>query len=308
MVLGNVINVVLAILLIFGPGPAPPFLAWLAPVARALHLPRMGMLGAAWATIIARALVLVPNAAVLMKRFRIVRPPPGARGPDAREIRRLVKLAWPSSAQMVVRIAAMLLLNSLVARFFTTESNQTATTALGLVFRLDTMALFVAMGWGSAAQTFVGQNLGAGEARRATSSGWVTAVYDLVTNVGLIVLIAVHGEWILRLFDDEAAPIAIAVDYLRIVAPSYLGLGFGIVLGNAMAGAGATRMTMWIDLAVILGIQFPMCILAAVLGAPIRALFACVAAVNVLSAVAYAVVYGRGAWRHVGTRHVTSPG
>ena len=49
-----------------------------------------------------------------------------------------------------------------MARAFTTPDDQSATTALGIVFRLETMALFIAMGWGGAAQTFVGQNLGAG--------------------------------------------------------------------------------------------------------------------------------------------------
>src|SRR6185295_5731480 len=90
----------------------------------------------------------------------------GRRGPDRAELSRIVSIAWPSSAQFVLRISAMLLVNSLVARFFTTHTDQTATTAMGLVFRLDTMALFIAMGWGSAAQTFVGQNLGAGHVVR----------------------------------------------------------------------------------------------------------------------------------------------
>lgn len=80
----------------------------------------------------------------------------------------------------------MLLVNSLVARFFTTESDQTASTAMGLVFRLDTMALFIAMGWGSAAQTFVGQSLGAGREGRARRAGWMTAAYDGATSVAIV--------------------------------------------------------------------------------------------------------------------------
>ena len=59
----------------------------------------------------------------------------------------------------------MLVVHSLVARAYTTDTDQSATTALGIVFRLETMALFVGLGWGSAAQTFVGQNLGAGSPR-----------------------------------------------------------------------------------------------------------------------------------------------
>ncbi len=304
MVGGNVINVFLAIVMIYGPGPSPSQFAWARPIAVALHIPHMGMLGAAWATIIARGLVLVPNVIVLAQRFKIVRPPKGARGPDPKEIKRLVGIAWPTSAQMVVRIAAMLLVNSLVARYFTTETNQTATTALGVVFRVDTMALFVAMGWGSAAQTFVGQNLGAGKDRRATRSGWLTALYDGVTNLLLVALLLVAGGGILRVFDDDPAPLAIAMQYLKVVAPSYLGLGVGVVLGNAMAGAGATRTTMYIDLAVILLLQFPLCIVVAALGGSLASLFACVAATNVVSAIAYAVIYAREHWHTSGAHTV----
>jgi putative MATE family efflux protein len=298
LVAGNALNVVLAIVLIYGPGPAPPAFRWAGGIATALHVPKMGMLGAAWATIIARTVALVPTCVVLVRRFQIVLPPAGSRGPDRGEMKRLVSLAWPSSTQFVLRITGMLLLNSLVARFFTTSTDQTATTAMGLVFRLDTMALFVAMGWGSAAQTFVGQNMGAGNEERAARSGWLTVAYDAVTNVALIVLVFAMGERLLRIFDDDAAPVGLATQYLRTVAPTYLGLGAGVVLGNAMAGAGATRVTMWVDVAVILGFQFPLCIGAvAVFGGSIETLFRCVALTNVVSAVAYSVVYSGGGWK-----------
>jgi putative MATE family efflux protein len=298
LVVGNVINVFVAILFIYGPGPCPAAFAPIAGVARALHVPRMGMLGAAWATILSRTLILLPTMGILARRFSIVWPKRGERSPDAAEIRRILAIAWPSSAQFVIRIMAMLLVNSLVARFFTTQDDQTATTAIGLVFRLDTMALFVAMGWGSAAQTFVGQNLGAGKPRRAVQSGWITAAYDAMTNAALVALVLYAGARVLRVFDDEPAPVAIGVQYLRVVAPSYVALGVGVVLGNAMTGAGASRTTLWIDVVVILGFQFPVCIAAvALFGVPLPRLFACVAATNAVSAVAYAFVYVRGRWK-----------
>ena len=49
----------------------------------------------------------------------------------------------------------------------------------------------------------------------------------------------------------------VALGYLAVVAPSYLALGIGIVLGSAMTGAGATRTTMLIDLGVVFGISTP---------------------------------------------------
>jgi putative MATE family efflux protein len=298
LVAGNVLNLLLAVLLIFGPGPAPRALSWATDLARLAGIPRMGMVGAAWATVAARAVVLVPVALLLWSRFKLGRPPPGRAAPEPRILRDLVSVAWPSSAQFVVRIAAMLLVNSLVARFFTTATDQTATTAMGLVFRLDTMALFVAMGWGSAAQTFVGQNLGGRKERRAIHAGWWAAFYDAITS-GLLVAMALGaGATILGYFDADAAPVAIGLEYLRAVAPSWVALGVGVVLGNAMAGAGATRTTMVVDLAVILGFQFPACIVAvAVMHEPRGVLFDLVAVTNVVGAVVYAGVFATGRWR-----------
>jgi putative MATE family efflux protein len=296
LVAGNALNLVLAVLFIFGPGPAPSWLHWSTELAAKLGIPRMGMLGAAWASILARCVVLIPNVIVLARRFDVF-PPKGQRGPHWREIRQLIDIAWPSSAQFVLRIAAMLLVNSLVARFFTTKEDQTATTAMGLVFRLDTMTLFVAMGWGNAAQTFVGQNLGAGAHPRARRSGWLASAYDVVTNVLLVAAIFRWGESILRVFDNETPPVMIGLDYLHAVAPSYFALGIGIVLGNAMAGAGATRTTFAIDALVILAFELPLClVVVGIFGGSLHALFRCVAVTNVVSAVAYALVYSRGGW------------
>jgi Na+-driven multidrug efflux pump len=169
---------------------------------------------------------------------------------------------------------------------------------MGLVFRLDTMALFVAMGWGSAAQTFVGQNLGARKERRAILAGWWAVAYDAITSALLVAMALGAGAAILGTFDADEAPVAIGVEYLHAVAPSWIALGVGVVLGNAMAGAGATRTTLVVDLAIILGFQFPACIVAvAVLHEPRPFLFHLVAATNGVGAVVYAAVFAGGRWR-----------
>ncbi len=296
LVLGNVFNVIFAVVCLFGPdGPSGP-LGWGSGLAKLLHVPAMGMVGAAWATVFARALVLVPSFFVLVRRFDVL-PKPGDRGLDRKAIRELMTLAWPTSAQFVLRITAMLLINSLVARFYSTEADQTATTAMGLVFRVDSVALFVAMGWGGAAQTFVGQNLGAGNEARAKQAGFVAAGFDALMNVGFFVLLTFYAEHVLRFFGKDDAPVAIGLDYLRIVGKSYVALGIGVVLGNAMTAAKAAKTALRIDVGVLLAFQFPVCLIAVlVLKVSLLGLFQCVAATAVAGAFAYGAVYSRGKW------------
>jgi putative MATE family efflux protein len=306
LALGNVLNVLFAVVCLFGPDPAKlwdapgtpdnALLAWGAPLARALSIPAMGMAGAAWATIAARALVLVPMALIMVRRFDIL-PQRGSRSPDAHELKRIGTLAWPSSVQFVLRAAAALLVNSLVARFYTTSTDQTATTAMGLVFRVDTLAMFVAMGWGSAAQTFVGQNLGAKLVDRARRAGWIAALYDVFTNLVLWFLLTHYAAEVLLFFGKGHEAVEIGVTYLRIVAPSYIGLGTGIVLGNAIVASGAVRTTLLVDFGVIVLVQAPLSFVAVLTGdRSIERLFTCVSIAAAASAVVYMLVYSRGRW------------
>src|SRR6185436_19061324 len=72
LLLANVLNLFLAVLLVYGPGDAPPVFSWGPPIARALHLPRLELLGAAWATVAARVLTLIPVTWLLVRRFVVI--------------------------------------------------------------------------------------------------------------------------------------------------------------------------------------------------------------------------------------------
>jgi putative MATE family efflux protein len=294
LVVANVLNFVIAVLLVYGPGDAPAVFSWGPPIARLLGLPRMELMGAAWATIIARALVLVPLAVVLVRRFGLFQRPCWKR-PDFGIIGEIWRLGWPTSVQLVVRIAAMLITHSIVARAYTTELDQSATTALGIVFRLETMALFVGLGWGSASQTFIGQNLGARHPARAAESGWWATAYNAVMMAVVALLYRAHGAEIVAFFDATPAVVQFGREYIAWVGPSYVALGIGIVLGSAIQGAGATKLTLAIDALVVLLVQVPASVVAVVaLGQDPARLFQVVAATYVTYAVVYVAVYKRG--------------
>jgi putative MATE family efflux protein len=256
LVLGNVINFVLAVLFVYGPGEAPDFLAWGPRLARALGVPRLELFGAGIATLLARAIILVPLALYAAKRLGFWRAAVPL-VPDLSVVRRVLSLAWPSSAELVVRMFAMLLTHALVARAFTTASDQSATTALGIVFRFETMALFVSIGWGSAVQTFVGQSLGAHSVDRAKRSGYWAALYNSVMMAALAATYVAFAPQIVGFFDSEPRVVEIARSYLFWVAPSYVALGIGIVLGSAMQGAGAPQRALLLDACVVLLVQLP---------------------------------------------------
>jgi putative MATE family efflux protein len=300
LVAANVANFVLAVVLIYGPGPSPAWCRWGAIVASWFGIPRMELVGGAWATVLARSAVLVPLFLILRRRFGLFAR--GSRGaPAPRVILNLWRVGWPSSAQLVVRILAMLAVHSLVARTYTTAEDQSASIALGIVFRLETMALFVGLGWGSAAQTFVGQNLGARNLPRAQNSGYCAAAYSAISMVLLALCYDVYGQAIVGFFDSTEAVVQIALGYLHWVAYTYVGLGVGIALGAAMQGAGATRRALLLDSIVVFGLELPAAaIVTLVLASTYERLWQVVALTYISFAVVAWVGYVRG--RHLQTR------
>ena len=256
LVLGNIINFFLAVVFVYGPGAAPEYLAWGPATARVLGVPRLELFGAGIATVLARAVVLLPLAFFAAKRLGFVSRVT-ALVPDRAVIVQVLRLAWPSSAELVVRMCAMLLTHALVARAFTTATDQSATTALGIVFRFETMALFISIGWGSAVQTFVGQNMGAAQLLRAKQSGYWAALYNTVMMALLSVIYVAFAPSIVGFFDRDPQVLAIAQSYFAWVAPTYVALGIGIVLGSVMQGAGVPERALLLDGCVLLAVQVP---------------------------------------------------
>lgn len=295
----SVLNIVLDVIMAYGPGPAPAALQWATPFAAWLGVPHMGVNGAAWATVIARTLGSLVALGWMLSRHSGLTFRLGLLRAPREEVWRLVKIAAPSSAQLVVRILAVIVFVSLVARFFTTDADGTALAAFGICIRLDTIALFSSLGWGAAASTYVGQNLGAGQLDRALRAGWLAAGYTFLGMLAIAGLYMGLAEPIVAFFDPTPAVVAIGREYLMIVGPSYAFLGVAAVLSSALSGAGATLSSFILDLIVVFGIQVPVGIVLigqGFVGRP--GAWWILALANVASALIYGFWYSRRAWLH----------
>lgn len=294
---GNILNALLGIVLIYGPGPYPSVLAWAQPIAEALGIPRFGALGAAWATLIGRTVPVLIGAGLLLWRKGGPKFHPLYFKPMWGELKAIVRIGWPSSAQLVLRVSVILFFISLINANFTTLGDQSALTAYSVCLRLETMALFIGMGWGAAASTYVGVNLGAGLLRRAKSSGWIAAGYNVALMAVLTALFIHFAGPIVGFFDDAPAVLTVGREYLTTVGLTYCAIGIGVVLSQAMTGAGATLSSLLLDAAVLLVVVVPGAyIVTEVMGAPRVVLWYVIGAGNVLAATAYAVYYARGSF------------
>lgn len=296
---GNALNIMLNVFFIYGSGPAPDVFAWGGPIAAALGIPRMGVVGAAWATLIGRTVPVLIGGYLLLSRRRGPRFHRVYLRPDFKELAAILRIGWPSSAQLVLRVGVVLFIIALINAEFTTAGDQSALTAFSICLRLETLVLFIGMGWGAAASSFVGTNLGAGQLARAQHAGWVAALYCMVLTAGLWWLYITFADQIIGFFDPSPAVLYIGREYIEGVAITYALLGAAIVLSQAMTGAGATLSSLVIDAVVLLGVVVPLAYLAgATLQYPRVIVWRVIALGNVLAALVYMVYYARGTFLH----------
>ena len=211
------LNVVLDPLLILGIGP----------------FPELGVYGAALATVLTRALACIVGLGLLVRRGMIL--------PDwsGRTARTIARVGAPTMLTGVLFSLIYIWLARVTASFGTP-----ALAALGLGHKIEGVNYMICIGFAIAAETVVGQNLGAGQAGRAKSAGWMTARFALIPATVIAIIFLVMPEALVRIFTDDPPTIAAAALYLRAVAIAQLALPFEAVLEGALAGAGFTLWPM----------------------------------------------------------------
>ena len=293
LVSGNALNIVLNVLLVYGDGPAPEIFAWGRPLAYALGIPRLGVVGTAYATVIARTLPLMAGLWMLSRRRGGPRFHRVYLRPMASELRALVRLAWPQSTQLVLRILLTLTVMALVGAEYTSAEDPSTLTALGICLRLETLVLFLGMGWGAAASSFVGTNLGAGQEARAKRAGLIAAGFDAILMAGIVVVFVSYGGDFVAFFDPTPSVVAAGAGYLGAVAWSYVFFGGGVVLSQAMSGAGATLHSLKVDAAVVFPLAAALVTVATFVEGVVP-LWTTIALGNLVSGLVFLGVYVRG--------------
>ena len=93
----------------------------------------------------------------------------------------------------------------------------------------------------NAAATLVGQNLGAKQVERAEQSVMLTAKYNAIFMGFVMFLFLFFANPIIRIFTQDEAVIAYGVLSLQIFGSGYIFYGIGMVMTQALNGAGDTR-------------------------------------------------------------------
>jgi len=222
-VLSNGLNILLDPILIFGWGPAPT----------------LGVAGAAWATLIARALAGFVGLAALMSGRLAIQVRPKDLLPRWSLARQLLTIGGPAAVDGAARSFSSVAMIAIVTRF-----GPAVTAAYGIVMRVMSLVWTTAGAVGQAVGTGVGQNLGADQPQRSRRVAWTGIALNLVV-VGTGGLLGVLlAPWIVGLFVKDPTVIRLGTDFLRVSGWAF-GLAGGVmVVQGAFQGAGRTGHSM----------------------------------------------------------------
>jgi len=279
LVLGNLINIVLDPLLIFGIGP----------------FPELGLMGAAIATTIGRGLAVCYQFYLLFKGHKRIRLELKHLQIKLKVMIQLFKLSAGGIFQYIIATSSWIALYRIIS-----ELGSEVMAGYTIAIRIVVFVLLPSWGMSNAASTLVGQNLGAKQPERAERTVWITAYANMVL-LGLVgIVLIIFPESFIRLFIDDPNVIRNGAISLQIISIGFVSYAMGMVMTQAFNGSGDTITPTWINFFCFWLLEIPLAyLLAIVLDLKMYGIsIAIVAAETVLTITAW-YFFRKGKWKTV---------
>lgn len=229
--LGNLLNVALDPLFIFGLGP----------------LPGLGLAGAALAT------SLSSGAALAFLLWR-ARPAMGeAEGPRLDELRQLLRLGSPMGLQYTLDVAGFLVFVGVLARV-----GEVAVAGHVIALRLLSLSFLPGFALGEATGVLVGQSLGAGRPEQARRAWRFALVPALTIMSAWAAVFLTAPELLISVFEPSAEVAEVAAQLLAIGAAFQILDAIAMIGLHALQGGGDTRFCMALTLSTAWLIKLPL--------------------------------------------------
>ena len=203
--------------------------------------PLNGLNGAAYATLVSEATLVVVSIIYLNRKSRMVAFNPKKLILDKQITLLLFKLGLPSVAQQSLVSISTMFITTFVNAF-----GSAATNAFGAVGRIDMFVFLPAMSMGMATSALTGQNIGAGKLERIRDIfKWGIIMTSSIT-IFISFFVVLLSKPILAMFGlgNDANVIDIGRTYLHMVGPCYVFFSIMFLSNGIINGAGHTIITM----------------------------------------------------------------
>ncbi len=278
----NVINLLLDVILVFG--------LW--------GFPKLGVEGAAWATVFSRLLGVVYLQVVmgrLKKQWPLL--------PKKRSlVLRFLNQGCVHSLQMVIRVVSiyyiLVIASGSLGSTHSEHRGQSVRDFLdgvGIGIRLEMVILFCCLGWGTGAASFLGQNMAAGLGRRAFRGVLVSTALALGSALSLGILLYCSAPEILGFVAPKATgdSLRYGVSYLQTVILGHPGLICAIVISQALVGISSVWTAVILDAVLYLGLLLPLASWLVSKNHEVGDIWALIVGIHLISAPLYLFFFGK---------------
>ncbi len=201
----------------------------------------MASAGAAWATITSQALSVVISLIYLAKKKFFEEYKWSDLKISKERLGPLFRIGLPSSIQSLVVSLSFLTLTALVNSL---PNAEIASACQGIGGKINSFAILPGLAISSAISSMAGQNIGAGEFKRAKKTMYVGMV--MAFSISLIVFAVVNffPEFLIRLFDSEPEVIETGARYLKLISFDYLFASIMFCMNGLAIAAGRTYIAL----------------------------------------------------------------
>lgn len=225
---GAITNIVLDPILIFG----------------LLGFPKLGIAGAAWATVIGQCVGAV--VAVTLNHFK--NPEVHLRlrhiRPNGRLMGEITAISIPSIIMSCISSLTCFVMNIILIAY-----SSTAVAVFGVYFKLQSFVFMPVFGLNNGMVPIIAYNYGAQKPERIHKTIRLGMVYAVaIMMVGLLVFQLIPKE-LLLMFDASDAMLEIGAPALRIMSLAFVFAGIGIVSGSSCQAFGYSVYSMLISIA-----------------------------------------------------------
>jgi len=255
----------------------------------------LGVAGAAFATVLSRALAAVVGAWLLFGGHVGLKLAAADLLPERETIEQIVRIGTPGAIDQSTQSIAAIVMTALVATV-----GADAVAAYGIGNRFISLVWLPMAAMGMSVETIVGQNLGGGHRYRAKRTVYVAIAILATVFVAASALTVAFAEPIVDVFitgEGSDAVVEHGGTFLRIVAPTWAIMAVYHMMNGACYGSGSTRLAMIVGVTTLWGVRALAAIaLVLVLGFGATGAWTAIALSNVTAAIAGAYVFSRGWW------------
>jgi len=203
----------------------------------------MGVRGVAWATVVAQCTSAVLTLCTLMRNHSSIRLIPKKIRIHMEMLKKIVSVGIPAALQMAVTAFSNVFVQSYINQFGT--ACMAGWTAYN---KIDQLIFLPMQSLAMASTTFVGQNLGRGQVKRAKKGVSVTMLMAAVSTVVISVVVILFRAQLVAFFNSDAEVITYGTMFIKWMTPFYVLCCVNQIYSGALRGSGDSRAPMVIML------------------------------------------------------------